>query len=81
MVSTEIDPARVNGYEDEYLAVLWHVAQINPAPFGDREAGELTERIGREIIRRWLWSHQDRDHDFEQLRQLGSWRGGTFVLN
>lgn len=54
---------------DEFLAQLWHVAQANPAPIFDRAAGEIAERIGREIIRRWLerqpaalWSHQGRHH-------------------
>jgi hypothetical protein len=34
--------------------MLWHVAQASPAPQADHAADELAERIGREIIRRWL---------------------------
>lgn len=41
-------------YTDAYLAALWNVAQFNPAPAEDREACQVVELIGREIIRRWL---------------------------
>lgn len=54
-------------FTDEYLASLWHVAQINPKPIRDSDAGALAERVGREIIRRFclrvgppLWEHQGR---------------------
>ncbi len=64
-ITIEIDTERLNGYTDSHLATLWTVAQANPAPFGDRTAGELAEAVGREIIRRWLasvpaelWVHQ-----------------------
>ena len=57
----------LRGYTDEYIAQLWHIAQANPAPFGDRAACDLAEKVGREIIRRWLadtpsalWNHQGR---------------------
>ncbi len=43
-------------YVDGYLAALWHAAQWNSKPGADREACETAERIGREIIRRWLAS-------------------------
>ena len=53
--------------EAAYLAQLWHIAQANPAPFGDVQACEFAELVGREIIRRWvcaespvLWTHQGR---------------------
>lgn len=56
-------------YTDAFLAQLWHVAQANPAPIADAAAGDIAERIGREIIKRWLagtpadlWSHQGRHH-------------------
>ena len=55
-ITIEIDGDRLAGYTDERLALCWHVAQANPAPHGDYAAGDLTERIGREIIRRWLGS-------------------------
>ncbi|MGH8572483.1 MAG: hypothetical protein ACREX8_07905, partial [Gammaproteobacteria bacterium] len=68
-IRIEIDDGQLCGYTDSHLASLWHVAQANPAPFADRAAGELVERIGREIIRRWLgccppqlWHHQGRHY-------------------
>ncbi|MCB1901775.1 MAG: hypothetical protein KDH16_20965 [Rhodocyclaceae bacterium] len=64
-IAIKIDTDSLGSLEDSYLAALWHAAQINPAPFGDRNACELAERIGREIIRRFLvttsprmWDHQ-----------------------
>ena len=73
-ITFEIDSNRLDGYTDEYLVQLWHISQANPAPFGDRQACELTERIGREIIRRYvsnqppaLWNHQGR-HVLTQVR-------------
>lgn len=54
-------------FTDEHLAQLWHIAQANPAPFGDRDACDFAEAVGREIITRWLasvppalWHHQGR---------------------
>ena len=83
-ITIEVDDARQGSYEDAYLAMLWHLAQANPAPHGDRGAGELVERIGREIIHRWLkatppnlWRHQGRDHYWHQLRQLATFTPGT----
>jgi hypothetical protein len=77
----EVDDGRLAGYEDSHLAALWHLAQATPAPWGDRAAGELVERIGRDIIRCWLgttplewWHHQDLHHYGDQLRQRGSGR-------
>lgn len=86
-ITIEIDQDRLQQHSDEYLAAFWHVAQINPAEHGDRAAGELVERIGREIIRRWLgtvpselWHHQGRDHYWSVLRKLGKWNAhGVFV--
>jgi hypothetical protein len=73
-ITIEIDDDRLDRYEDAHLAVLWHVAQANPAPHGDHAAGELVEHIGREIMRRWLgaakpqlWRHQGRDYPHQQL--------------
>lgn len=58
-------PADIRGYTDVYLVSLWHLSQINPAPFGDHEACMFAEKVGREIIRRFiaevgpeLWNHQ-----------------------
>jgi hypothetical protein len=82
-ITIEVDEGRLDSYPDAHLAMLWHLAQANPAPHGDRAAGELVERIGREIIRRWLqatppelWRHQGRDHYWQQLRQLATFQPG-----
>jgi hypothetical protein len=76
----------LRSYSDEFLATAWHVAQANPADAMDREAGELAETIGTEIIRRWLkgtepplWHHQARSYYWNELRQLGCWKDGVFV--
>lgn len=39
---------------DQQLAALWHIAQANPAPMDDHAAADLAEKIGREIIRRFV---------------------------
>jgi hypothetical protein len=51
-----------------------------------RKPGEIAERIGREIIRRWLatapvelYHHQGHHHFWHQLTKLGSWKDGEFV--
>ena len=66
-ITFEIDAERLDSFTDEYIAQLWHVAQANPAPFGDATACDFAERVGREIVRRWLavtppqlWAHQGR---------------------
>ena len=75
-VTFKIDTDQLPHFTDEHVSSLWHVAQANPAPFGDQKAGELAEHIGREIIRRWLrwagaplWNHQGRHHYSLQCRQ------------
>jgi len=69
VISIEIDTDNLFHQTDEHVAQLWHVTQANPAPYGDLEAGQLAEYVGREIIRRWLadqapalWVHQGEDH-------------------
>lgn len=66
-ITFEVDANNLGSFNDTYLSQLWHVAQANPAPFGDPDACNLAERVGREIIRRWLeatppelWAHQGR---------------------
>ncbi|MBP8019405.1 MAG: hypothetical protein KAY82_05160 [Hylemonella sp.] len=61
----EIDTDHLAGVTDEYLTQCWHIAQANPASYGDATACDLAETIGREVIRRWLvqqptplWHHQ-----------------------
>lgn len=58
-------PDDISGYTDVYLVSLWHLSQINPAKFGDPDACRFAEKVGREIIRRFiaevgpeLWTHQ-----------------------
>jgi len=82
-ITIEIDDAKLAIYTDERLALFWHVAQANPAEHGDCMAGELVERIGREIIRRWiggirpeLWRHQGRDHYWRELTRFAKYEPG-----
>jgi hypothetical protein len=82
-ITIEIDDARLGSYTDEFLAVCWHAAQHNPAPFGDSMAGDLTENIGREIIRRRLagvkpelWHHQGRHHAQKWLSEFATYQPG-----
>jgi hypothetical protein len=82
-ITIEIDDAKLASYTDEFLAVCWHAALHNPASFGDRMAGELTERIGREIISRWLagvkpelWHHQGRHHAQKWLGVFATYEPG-----
>lgn len=81
-ITFSIDTAKLDGYTDQHIAQLWHIAQANPAPITDRDAGELAESIGREIIKRWLqalppelWAHQGRHYYSCILSDNGSWQG------
>lgn len=67
IIQFEVDGNDLEHWDDQYLAQLWHIAQANPAPFGDAEACDFAELVGREIIRRFvsnarpeLWHHQGR---------------------
>ena len=66
-ITFQIDADKLPHCTDAYLAQLWHIAQANPAPFGDAQACDFAEQVGREIVRRWLtttppelWHHQGR---------------------
>ncbi len=66
-ITFKIDTDNLSSYADSYLAQLWHIAQANPAEFGNAQACNLAEMVGREIVRRWLaatppelWHHQGR---------------------
>lgn len=70
-IMLEFDAEGLSGYTDEFVAALWHAAQAQSKPFGDKEACETAEKIGREIIRRFLantspalWHFQGRDINF-----------------
>ncbi|MGH3380397.1 MAG: hypothetical protein ACRDP6_37245 [Actinoallomurus sp.] len=54
-ITIEVDE-NLSKVSDGRLMLLWHVAQANPVPLGDKSAGHLVQNIGREIIRRWLGS-------------------------
>lgn len=76
-ITIEIDSDQLPNVTDCHLAELWHVAQANPAPMEDRPAGDVVEKIGREIIRRFLkqtvpslWNHQGRHADWCELQAL-----------
>jgi hypothetical protein len=82
-IAIEIDDTKLASYTDEFLAVLWQVAQHNPAEYGDSMAGELVEHIGREIIRCWLagvqpelWHHQGRHHFSRELARFAKYEPG-----
>ncbi|NHR06684.1 hypothetical protein HA052_15960 [Chromobacterium haemolyticum] len=79
-VAIEIDTDRLRDLTDTHLAELWHIAQANPVDIEDRDAGELVEEIGREIIRRFLmnttpelWAHQGRHHFWNNLTKHCIW--------
>lgn len=66
-ITFQIDADKLPHFTDAYLAQLWHIGQANPAPFGDAQACDFAEQVGREIVRRWLattppelWHHQGR---------------------
>lgn len=85
-VTFKIDTSLLPTYNDEYIAALWHIAQLNPAPHADHDAGVLTEHIGREIVMRWLrcvpvpvWNVQGRDYYHHQLIRFARWNGVEWV--
>lgn len=76
-ITIEIDSNHLAYLTDASLASLWHVTQANPAPLEDRAAGDITEHVGREIIRRFLantppelWAHQGRHAEWHELMVL-----------
>ncbi len=85
-ITVEIDTECLEHFTDEHIATLWHVAQVNPAPIDDADAGHLAEMIGREIIRRWLerqrpvlWHHQGKHHFATALCQFARWDGKNWL--
>lgn len=84
-ITIEIDQDNLTGYTDEFLQTAWFLGQANQVDINDREAGEFAERIGREIIRRWLvsqqpplWNHQGRHYAQGLLIKHGQWhKDGT----
>jgi hypothetical protein len=81
-ITIEID-GDLSRVTDSRLMLLWHVAQANPAPHGDKAAGRLVEKIGFEIIRRWLrgvppelYHHQSRDYYWSWLGKFAKYEPG-----
>jgi hypothetical protein len=83
-ITIEFDDGELTRCTDERLAMLWHVAQANPADgFENKAPGEIAERIGREIIRRWLrhapiemYHHQGRHYSWKQLTKFAQYEPG-----
>jgi hypothetical protein len=85
-ITINIDTDALDGYTDDYIVCLWATAQANPAPIENRDAGDVAEAVGREIIRRFvkrvglpLWNHQGHHSYWMALRELGTWKDGEFV--
>jgi len=79
----KVDDGNLHGYTDKYLAAAWNAVQNSGAEFGDALMGELAEKIGREIIRRWLrgtepelWSVQGRHESQKWLREFATYQPG-----
>lgn len=79
-ITIDIDTEKLPGYTDDYLALLWSVAQANPAPHGDRDASELVDVLAAEIVRRFLvaapptlYTHQAVDRYRKPLSEHGHW--------
>ncbi len=53
-ITVNFDLDQLARYTDEYLALLYHVCQANPAEFGDRDACEVAEVVRLEIVHRWI---------------------------
>lgn len=77
-ITITFDTESLQSYTDQHMAALWHISQANQQDgFENREPGELAEKIGREIIRRFLaqtgpelWAHQGRHFESGQLMNL-----------
>ncbi|MEV8124827.1 hypothetical protein AB0P07_12040 [Streptomyces sp. NPDC085944] len=87
-ITIDVDLASLPRVSDDRLAMLWHAAQFNPAPFGDEMAGELVTKIGWEIIRRWLrhtppamYHHQQHHHHWHHLTRFAVHRNGEWQLD
>jgi hypothetical protein len=76
-VTFNVDTESLGGYTDSYLVQLHHIAQANPAAFGDKDACALADAVKDEIVRRWLneapvelWSHKGGHVALEQCLQV-----------
>jgi hypothetical protein len=79
-ITIEFDPGQLSGYTDQYLAMLWHLTQHNPADgFEHSQPGELAMRVGWEIISRWL-KHVPPELYRHQQSHYSHWQLGKFAL-
>lgn len=83
-IEIEIDEHKLHTYADEFLVAAWHTAQWNPARYADKRAGELVEKLSREIVRRWLrgvepevWKHQGRAYYQDNLSRFAKYEPGA----
>lgn len=81
-ITISIDTDSLDNVTDSHLHALWHIAQANPAPMGDRDACDLARAVSVEIVRRWLqnapvelYAHQPENHYWDTLHKHGNWRG------
>lgn len=83
-----INPSELHTVTDEYLAALWYVAQFQPDAdvFNQKAAGDLVEKIGREIIQRWMrgvpvpvWNVQGNQYYWNQLRRFAKCDGDNWI--
>lgn len=81
-ITIEVDTDNLRNIEDSYLAALWQVAQLNPAPASDWDASSIVSTLSHEILRRWLsaapvlqYNRHAAEYAMETLRKHGSWPG------
>ncbi len=84
-ISIDLDLNALSRVPDSRLAMLWHVAQANPAPHADEMAGRVVTKVGWEIIRRWLaatppemYHHQQAHYRGMHLSRFAIYRDGDW---
>ena len=87
-ITIKIDSAMLESYSDSFLATAHHVAQANPAPIENRNAGELADAIRNEIVRRWLkaqeperYHHTSAHYFWDICQRAGKWQDGEWRPN
>ncbi|MFI7467518.1 hypothetical protein [Nonomuraea sp. NPDC049646] len=86
-ISIRITTSGLGRTTDSYLAMLWHAIQATPPDFEHDAVGQVTEHIGREIIRRWLltvtpemWRQQGHQSHWKALTTFARWTGTEWVM-
>ena len=71
---------------DQAIAMAWYIVQTWPGSFGDSALCDLVERVGHEIINRWLrgapipvWRRSGRDYYYAELTRFARWNGVEWV--